>query len=137
MCLRLDLREGKRYGIWVAIWGERVDPGSPGIAKAQQFRDLVKGFSCSVVHSVTHVAIEPPLVAALRQRVVPPQWSESIKELWRARIDLPHMTSELKARLRDIFDADLAQLGAWLGIQLDCENFHETTLGRAWDWIEC
>ena len=40
----------------------------------------------------------------------------------------------LIARLRDVFDADLAQLGSWLGITLDCETFKRSTVGRPHDW---
>ena len=35
---------------------------------------------------------------------------------------------------RDVFDADLAQLGSWLGIALDCESFDETATERSHDW---
>jgi hypothetical protein len=44
------------------------------------------------------------------------------------------MQPDLIDYLREIFDADLAQLGSWLGISLDCENFHDTTIERAHDW---
>ena len=46
------------------------------------------------------------------------------------------MPAHLTERLRDVFDADLAQLGAWLGIRLDCENFHEMTISRPHEWAE-
>ena len=53
---------------------------------------------------------------------------------WRAHIDPPKLQSDLVARLREVFDADLAQLGSWPGITLDCETFHDTTVGRSFDW---
>jgi hypothetical protein len=78
--------------------------------------------------------VQAPVLSSLRQRIVPRHWSQSLKGLWRAQIEPPTMQPDLIARLRDIFDADLAQLGSWLGISLDCENFHATTIGRAHDW---
>jgi hypothetical protein len=78
--------------------------------------------------------VQAPVLSTLRQRIVPRHWSQSLKGLWRAQIEPPTMQPELIARLRDIFDADLAQLGSWMGISLECENFHATTIGRAHDW---
>jgi hypothetical protein len=78
--------------------------------------------------------VQAPVLSSLRQRIVPRHWSQSLKGLWRAQIEPPSMQPDLIARLRDIFDADLAQLGSWLAISLDCENFHATTIGRAHDW---
>jgi hypothetical protein len=57
-----------------------------------------------------------------------------MKRLWRARIDPPAMPADLAMQLHDIFDADLAQLGAWLGVSLDCDNFHEITSSRSLEW---
>jgi len=78
--------------------------------------------------------VQAPVLSALRQRIVPRHWSQSLKGLWRAQIDPPVMQADLIAHLREIFDADLAQLGTWLGISLDCENFHATTIERVHDW---
>ena len=73
--------------------------------------------------------MQAPVLTTLRQRIVPQHWSQSLKEFWRAQIDRPGITPDLTARLRDVFDADLAQLGSWLGIELDCENFHDGSIG--------
>jgi hypothetical protein len=83
---------------------------------------------------IRQALVQAPVLSTLRQRVVPRHWSESLKELWRAQIEPPPLRPDLIARLRDVFDADLAQLGSWLGITLDCDTFHETTLIRAQDW---
>jgi Sulfotransferase family len=85
---------------------------------------------------IRHALVQAPVLTTLRQRIVPRQWSQSLKEFWRARIDRPELSLELTERLREVFDADLAQLGSWLGIALDCENFHETTVARACEWSE-
>jgi hypothetical protein len=83
---------------------------------------------------IRNALVQAPVLCALRQRIVPRNWSQSVKVLWRARIDPPAMQPDLIARLREVFDADLAQLGSWLGITLDCETFHDTTIERAYDW---
>jgi hypothetical protein len=83
---------------------------------------------------IRQALVQAPVLSTLRQRVMPRHWSESLKELWRAQIEPPSPRPELLARLRDVFDADLAQLGAWLGITLDCDNFTDTTIGRPHEW---
>ena len=49
------------------------------------------------------------------------------------------LRADLTARLREVFDADSSQLGSWLGISLDCENFDAMTRDRphAWSAQEC
>jgi Sulfotransferase family len=83
---------------------------------------------------IRQALVQAPVLCALRQRIVPRNWSESLKEFWRAQIEPPVLLPELIARLRDVFDADLAQLGSWLGITLDCDAFHDTTIERPHDW---
>jgi hypothetical protein len=83
---------------------------------------------------IREALVQAPVLRALRQRIVPSDWSRSLKKRWRARIDPPRLPAHLAERLRDVFDADLAQLGAWLLISLDCDNFHEVTIGRAHEW---
>ena len=83
---------------------------------------------------VREVLVQAPVLTTIRQRVVPRRCRESLKGFWRARVEPPRLTPSLEARLREVFDADLAQLGSWLGVPLDCENFHEVTVGRAHEW---
>jgi len=78
--------------------------------------------------------VRAPLLAGLRQRIVPRQWSQSLKGLWRAEVDPPRLSAALAGYLREIFDADLAELGYWLGIQIDCDNFHDATIGQPHNW---
>jgi hypothetical protein len=82
------------------------------------------------------VLVQAPVLKTIRRRVVPRRWSQSLKGLWRARIEPPRLTPVLTSRLCQVFDADLAQLGSWLGLRLDCENFHEATVGRAHEWSQ-
>ena len=65
---------------------------------------------------VREVLVQSPVLTTIRQRVVPRRWSQSLKGLWRARVEPPRIRPILDARLREVFDADLAQLGSWLGV---------------------
>jgi hypothetical protein len=83
---------------------------------------------------IRNALLVAPGLSALRQRIVPKRWSESFKEFWRAEIEPPRMAADLRVELAEIFDADLAELGSWLGIRLDCESFDEVTAARAREW---
>jgi hypothetical protein len=83
---------------------------------------------------VREVLVQAPVLTTIRHRVVPRRWSQSLQRLWRARVEPPRLSPVMTARLSEIFDADLAQLGSWLGHPIDCENFHEATIGQAHDW---
>lgn len=84
--------------------------------------------------AVREALVQAPVLTAIRQKVVPRTWSRPLKAFWRARVEPPHISPVLQSRLREVFDADLAQLGSWLGIPLDCETFHEQTVNRPLDW---
>lgn len=82
-----------------------------------------------------HALAQSPVLCQLRRRLVPRSWSESARVFWRASIEPPEMPADLVARLREVFDADLAQLGSWLGITLDCANFDRATQTRPHGWL--
>ncbi len=86
--------------------------------------------------SLREVLVTSPLLTPLRRRLIPPALSERLKTFWIDRSDVPRLAPELSARLRTIFDADLALLGARLGVQLDCENFKNVTRSQTLDWVE-
>ncbi len=80
--------------------------------------------------------VQAPVLSTLRQKIVPRTWSQSLKEALRAQITPPVLPADVAAGLREIFDADLAQLGARLGIALDCDNFQSVSLAQPHDWID-
>jgi hypothetical protein len=85
--------------------------------------------------AVREALVQAPVLTTIRQRVVPRTWSRPLKAFWRARVEPPRITPVLNARLREVFDADLAEVGSWLGVPLDCESFHDQTVDRAHNWI--
>jgi hypothetical protein len=84
---------------------------------------------------VREALVQTPVLNTIRHRVVPRRWSQSLKRLWHAHVEPPRLGPVLTARLSEVFDADLAQLGSWLDLRIDCANFQEATGGRAYDWV--
>ena len=60
--LGLDLREGKGHGVRIAVLGEGVDPGTSGIAEAEELGDLVVGFAGGVVEGAADEGVVPGAV---------------------------------------------------------------------------
>jgi hypothetical protein len=83
---------------------------------------------------IRQALVQSPVLGRLRRRVLPHRWSQSAKAFWRAQVEPPQIPRHLTARLREVFDADLSQLGSWLGIRLDCESFDATTRNRHHSW---
>ncbi len=54
-----DVAEVEGDGAGVAVGGEGVDPGASGVAEAEEFGDLVEGFSSGVVYGAAYVAVVP------------------------------------------------------------------------------
>ena len=67
-------------------------------------------------------------------RLVPRSWAERAKAFWQVGTDPPRVSARLEQKLRDVFDRDLARLGSWLGIALDCDSFHSVAANRPLDW---
>ena len=78
--------------------------------------------------------VQAPLLTALRRKLIPRRLAESLKSLWKVGVDPPPVPSGLDDRLHNLFDPDLARLGSWLGIKLDCDSFHATTSGEPVCW---
>jgi hypothetical protein len=77
--------------------------------------------------------IESPLLAGLRRRFVPRAVRDRVKRLWQIR-ERPALSAASRARLESVFDADLVQLGAWLGAPLACATFAVTVSSRSLEW---
>ena len=59
MELGLDLREGEWHSARVAVEGQGVDPGTAGVAQAEEFGDFVVGFSGGVVEGAADEGVVP------------------------------------------------------------------------------
>jgi hypothetical protein len=71
--------------------------------------------------------VNQPILQAIRRRFIPKSWRDGIKSFWQIP-DRPHLSEESVNRLKEIFDADLEQLGQRLGIRLSCDHFRDQIL---------
>ena len=77
--------------------------------------------------------VEAPLLKPLRRGLIPKSVRNWVRTLWMMK-GKPSLSPESIAYLQTVFDPDLAVLGAWLGIELNCRNFKATVKSSAWDW---
>ena len=47
----------------------------------------------------------------------------------------PVLSNEIRLCLEEVFNQDLIRLGDWLGINLNCDNFKESTTKRTLNWV--
>lgn len=80
--------------------------------------------------------VEQPLLRVLRRALVPKALRERIRDLWRMK-EPPALSPERRNALAACFDEDLAELGAWLGIDLRCDNFSRVTCAPDLSWSRC
>jgi hypothetical protein len=71
----------------------------------------------------------------LRRRFVPQSVRDTVKRRW-SMSRRPDLSASVRWRLESIFDADLARLGEWLGIELNCANFTAVTRGTIPQWAD-
>src|SRR5262249_31594084 len=81
------------------------------------------------------VLVTSPVLGAIRRHLVPKPWTEPVKALWRIKTKRPELDDDVWRRLSALFDEDLAQLGKWLGTELNCENFSAVTEDRPLNWV--
>src|SRR5208337_3365850 len=78
--------------------------------------------------------VQAPVLSTLRRTLMPRLLTESLKSLWKVGIDPPSVPAGLCDRLRELFDRDLTRLGSRLGVELDCDSFHEVAGAQALSW---
>lgn len=77
--------------------------------------------------------VASPFLTTLRRQFVPRGLRDRVKALWQLR-ERPMLSGPARAEAESTFDADLARLGAWLGVDLRCANFRGATAPRALEW---
>jgi len=63
---------------------------------------------------------------------------QSFRDMVKARLSMkqrPVLDQANVARLESIFDEDLQTLSAWLGLDINCENFDDVTSGGQLEWV--
>ena len=80
------------------------------------------------------LVVESTLATWVRRTLVP----QAIRNAVKSRMSMknrPEISRRSRNRLEGLFDEDLAQLGEWLGIELNCANFKEVTTKQSLNWI--
>ena len=77
-----------------------------------------------------------PLVTRVRRQFVPQSWRDRVKALWQMK-QRPEPSRETAEHLRSVFDEDLAVLGEWLGVRLNCENFTQLSTAGGLEFAAC
>lgn len=79
--------------------------------------------------------VDAPIVTFLRRRFVPQTIRDRIKGYWQME-ERPALLEATRARLEAELDLDLAELGDWLGLELDCQRYGEAASKTSGDWSE-
>lgn len=79
--------------------------------------------------------VNQPLLARLRRQLVPKSLRDQIRNWWTLD-ERPELSAGVRARLEATFDSDLAQLGGWLGVPLDCATYRERVTKQRLEWAE-
>lgn len=80
------------------------------------------------------IVYSPP-VSYIRQKWVPKETRDKIKSLWKMK-ERPELSDGRHHYLTELFDQELAVLGAWLGIDsLSCDTFKTVTSQQSFDWV--
>ncbi len=85
------------------------------------------------VNPIRDALVNAPILSTIRRRLIPPTMRERVKTLWRME-KRPELSADSTLQLQEIFDADLAVLSGWLGVELTCQNFKSVTRERVWEW---
>lgn len=80
-----------------------------------------------------NVLVESIPATWLRRRFIPQGLRDAIKMNLRMQ-KRPVLGEEVRARLEAGFDHDLAQMGKWLGVDLNCQNFKQLTSTGSLNW---
>ncbi|MBJ7899831.1 MAG: sulfotransferase [Cyanobacteria bacterium RI_101] len=77
--------------------------------------------------------VETPGLKQLRQALIPKSFRTWVRSLWTMK-EKPRLSPASLAKLETIFDPDLAILGNWLGIELNCQNFKAQVTNQVLTW---
>ena len=77
--------------------------------------------------------VEARPLAWARRRLVPKSVRTRVRRLWQMK-DRPQLSAKRLAALCDELDGDLQQLGEWLGVDLNCDNFRQVVTSGELCW---
>jgi hypothetical protein len=77
--------------------------------------------------------VDSRLVIFLRRRLIPKSWRNKVKKAL-TMTDKPRIDQTHQKMLVALFDKDLAELGAMMGIHLNCDNYKKVTCETELNW---
>ncbi|MGP1271823.1 MAG: sulfotransferase family protein [Phycisphaerales bacterium] len=146
-------RYAMQLGPWLAAFGpERILPvfserlrqqpqaeldrvwsflGLPGTARWQDLGDSNVSADRLRRSPWRDALVDAPVLRQIRRGLIPRSVRDRVKRVWQMR-RRPELGDAIRRELVEIYDADLAQLGDWLGLshgELSCASYRET-VGR-------
>ena len=106
-----------------AAWDFNLKPQNVGIERMRQSR-------------LRQAVVNDPILGPLRRLLVPKTLSDRLKDFWRVRQDRPALSERTIQLLHEQFDPDLATLGTWLSLDLNCANFVEVAKRTPIQWAD-
>ncbi|MBV8611363.1 MAG: sulfotransferase [Singulisphaera sp.] len=85
---------------------------------------------------IRETIVNVSLLRRIRRWLVPRHWNERFKAFWRTTSERPMLMPESVQRLHAVFDADLARLGARLGVEITSATFREVASAGPHEWVE-
>jgi len=78
--------------------------------------------------------IQQPLLRSIRRALIPGSARRRLRDRWRMK-ERPLLSVGARKSLEARFDADLAELGSWLGVRLCCSRFREIVQHASLEWV--
>lgn len=108
--------------------------GYPGTPRWQESAEATNVSSQRMRESPWRDAIvNAPVLSTLRKKLIPKSWRNWVRSFWYIK-ERPQLSESTTRRLEETFDADLARLGRWLGLELTCGNFREAARTAIPEW---
>ncbi|MEM1213556.1 MAG: sulfotransferase [Planctomycetota bacterium] len=79
--------------------------------------------------------VDPPVFGAIRRTLVPQGLRDRVKRSLTMQ-SRPELSDAARQALTECFDADLARLGGWLGLELTCDNWKSVTRDQFPRWVK-
>ncbi len=77
---------------------------------------------------------ENPLAVWFRRNCLPKSWRDNIRGYWQLK-ERPKLDEATRQCLENIFDEDLAILGEWFNVDLNCSNFKDMVRRQTLDFV--
>ena len=85
------------------------------------------------VNPVRDFLVNLPILSTIRKQLIPQAWRDRVKSQWQMQ-ERPELSEHSLLHLEEVFNADLALLGEWLGATIAVRNFREVTRQQEHNW---